>query len=449
MSASIKKRMRCAVYTRKSSEEGLDQDYNSIDAQRDAGHAYIASQRAEGWIAVADDYDDPAYSGGNMERPALRRLMMDIEAGRVDVVVIYKIDRLTRSLSDFSRMVEVFERHGVSFVSVTQQFNTTTSMGRLMLNVLLSFAQFEREVTGERIRDKITASKKKGLWMGGIPPLGYDVRERRLVPNPREAKLIRHIFQRFVEIGSSTLLVKELRLDGVTSKAWVTQDGKVREGKPIDKSLIYKLLHNRTYLGELRHREQWYPAEHPAIIDQELWDSVHGILASNDRGRGNAMRAAVPFLLKGMVFGEDGRALSPWHTTKRNGRRYRYYIPQRDAKEYAGASKLPRLPAAELEAAVLQQLRAILRQPGMTCEIVPQAVALNDQLDEAQVTVAMTQLDVIWDQLFPAEQTRIVQLLVEKVIVSPDHIQLQLRANGIGQMVKEIKPSKVTEEALA
>lgn len=242
MSDILKRRLRCAVYTRKSSEEGLDQEYNSIDAQRDAGHAYIASQRAEGWIPVGDDYDDPAFSGGNMARPALKRLMADIEEGKIDTVVVYKIDRLTRSLADFSKMVEVFERLGVSFVAVTQQFNTTTSMGRLMLNVLLSFAQFEREVTGERIRDKITASKKKGMWMGGIPPLGYDVANRRLVINDKEAKLIRHIFTRFVELGSGTLLVKELRLDCVTSKAWTTQDGRVRAGKPIDKSLIYKLL---------------------------------------------------------------------------------------------------------------------------------------------------------------------------------------------------------------
>ncbi len=341
MSESLKRRLRCAVYTRKSTDEGLDQEYNSIDAQRDAGHAYIASQRAEGWIGVSDDYDDPAYSGGNMDRPALKRLMADIEAGKIDVVVIYKIDRLTRSLADFSKMVEVFERNGVSFVSVTQQFNTTTSMGRLMLNILLSFAQFEREVTGERIRDKIAASKRKGMWMGGVPPIGYDVENRRLVPNEHEAKVVR----RFVELGSSTLLVKELRLDGVTSKAWTTQDGKVREGKLIDKSLIYKMLGNRTYLGELRHKEQWYPAEHPPIIDRELWDNVHAILATHGRMRGNAMRATVPYLLKGIVFGNDGRALSPWHTTKKNGRRYRYYVPQRDTKEHAGASGLPRLPA--------------------------------------------------------------------------------------------------------
>jgi DNA invertase Pin-like site-specific DNA recombinase len=261
MSTHLTRRLRCAVYTRKSTEEGLDQEYNSIDAQRDAGHAYIASQRAEGWIPIADDYDDPAYSGGNMDRPALQRLLADIEAGKLDIVVVYKIDRLTRSLTDFSRMIEVFERHGVSFVSVTQQFNTTTSMGRLMLNILLSFAQFEREVTGERIRDKIAASKRKGLWMGGIPPLGYDVDNRRLLPNEPEAKTVRHIFQRFVYLGSSTLLVKELRLDGVTSKAWTTQEGRVRDGKLIDKSLIYKILNNRVYLGEIRHRDQWYPGE--------------------------------------------------------------------------------------------------------------------------------------------------------------------------------------------
>jgi DNA invertase Pin-like site-specific DNA recombinase len=431
----------------------LDQEYNSIDAQRDAGHAYIASQRAEGWIPVADDYDDPAFSGGNMERPGLKRLMSEIEAGKIDVVVIYKIDRLTRSLADFSKMVEVFERQGVSFVSVTQQFNTTTSMGRLMLNVLLSFAQFEREVTGERIRDKIAASKRKGMWMGGVPPLGYDVENRRLVPNPEEAKLIRHIFTRFVELGSSTKLVKELKLDGVTSKAWTTQDGKVREGKPIDKGLVYKLLGNRTYLGELRHKEQWYQAEHLPIVDQTVWDSVHAILATNGRSRANATRATTPFLLKGIVFGHDGRALTPWHSTKKTtGKRYRYYLPMRDLKEHAGASGLPRMPAAELESAVLDQLRNILRAPNLLSDLVPQAKKLDPTLDEAKVTVAMTRLDLIWDQLFPAEQTRIVKMLIEKVIVSPSDLEVRLRANGIEQLVQELQVDRAStkrEEAMA
>ncbi len=447
MSEAMPRRQRCAVYTRVSTDEGLDQEYNSIDAQRDAGHAYITSQRAEGWIPVADDYDDPAYSGGNMGRPALKRLLADIEAGRIDIVVVYKIDRLTRSLTDFSKMIELFERHGVSFVSVTQQFNTTNSMGRLMLNILLSFAQFEREVTGERIRDKIAASKKKGLWMGGIPPLGYDVKERRLVVNEKEAKTIRHIFRRFVQLGSATLLVKELRLDGVTSKSWVTQSGRLREGKPIDKSLIYKLLNNRVYLGEIKHKAQWYKGEHPAIIDRDLWDQAHAILETNWRKRANAIRGKVPFLLKGLVFGSDGRAMSPYHTKNRYGWRYRYYQPQRDAKEHAGASGLPRLPAADLESAVMEQIRAILRAPQMVEEAARRAVRLDPTLDEAQVTVAMTRMDEIWEQLFPDEQVRIVKLLVEKVIVSPNDIEVRLRPNGIERLALEF--GQPTEEALA
>ena len=433
--------IRCAIYTRKSSEEGLEQSYNSLDAQRDACAAYILSQAGEGWALLPQTYDDGGFSGGTLERPALQRLLGEIEARRVDVVVVYKVDRLTRALADFARIVEILDQNGASFVSVTQAFNTTTSMGRLTLNVLLSFAQFEREVTGERIRDKIAASKRKGMWMGGVPPLGYDVANRRLVPNEREAKLIRHIFQRFVELGSSTALVKELKLDGVTSKAWTTQDGKTRDGKPIDKGLIYKLLSNRTYLGELRHKDQWYQAEHPPIIDRELWDNVHAILATNGRVRGNATRATVPYLLKGIVFGNDGRALSPWHTTKKSGRRYRYYIPQRDAKEHAGASGLPRLPAAELESAVLDQLRAALRSPDLLGDVLPRAIELDPSLDEAKVAVAMTRLDTIWDQLFPAEQTRIVKLLVEKVIVSPNDLEVRLRANGIERLVLELQPA--------
>ena len=446
MSEVLKRRMRCAVYTRKSSEEGLDQEYNSIDAQRDAGHAYIASQRAEGWIAVADDYDDPAFSGGNMERPALKRLMADIEAGKIDVIVIYKIDRLTRSLADFSKMVEVFERQGVSFVSVTQQFNTTTSMGRLMLNVLLSFAQFEREVTGERIRDKIAASKRKGMWMGGIPPIGYDVANRRLIPNQAEAKTIAHIFQRFVELGSTTKLVKELRLDGVTSKAWTTQDGRVREGKPIDKGLIYKVLNNRTYLGELRHKELWYQAEHPPIITKSIWDDAHAILSTNGRVRATTTRAKTQYLLKGIVFGSDGRAMSPFQTAKQNGRRYRYYVPQRDIKEHAGASGLPRMPAAELESAVLEQLRGHLRSPDVVRDVLPQAHKYDPTLDEAIVTVAMKRLDDVWDQLFPAEQMRIVRLLVRQVNVSPNNMSMDLHPTGIQRLVLELHHKKLQPE---
>jgi hypothetical protein len=285
------------------------------------------------------------------------------------------------------------------------------------------------------------------MWMGGVPPLGYDVANRRLVANEQEAKLIRHIFRRFVELGSATMLVRELKLDGATSKSWVTQDGKIREGKPIDKGLIYKVLNNRTYLGELRHKEQWYQAEHPALVDRDIWESAQTILSSNGRVRGNATRAKVPYLLKGILFGNDGRALSPWHTTKKNGRRYRYYLPQRDAKEHAGASGLPRLPAAELESAVLDQLRLVLRSPNLLGEILPRAIELDPTLDEAKVTVAMTRLDAIWDQLFPAEQSRIVKLLVEKVIVSPNDLEVRLHPNGIERVVLELQP-KMPDQCL-
>lgn len=447
MTEQIKKRLRCAVYTRKSTDEGLEQDYNSIDAQRDAGHAYIASQRAEGWIPVEHDYDDPAYSGGNLDRPSMKRLLKDIQEGKIDIVVVYKIDRLTRSLMDFSKMIEVFEQHGVSFVSVTQQFNTTNSMGRLMLNILLSFAQFEREVTGERIRDKITASKKKGMWMGGIPPLGYDVKDRCLVINSQEAKTIRHIFTRFIEVGSTTLLYKEMLLEGMKTKSWTTQDGRFRPGKPIDRGLIYKILNNRTYLGELRHKDQWYEGKHEAIIDQKLWDDVHSILATNAHARGNHTRAKIPFLLKGMIFGEDGRALTCWSSTKKKGgRRYRYYISTRDTKEFAGASGLPRIPAAELEAAVVDQIRGLLKVPPITQQTAD-IIKQNDQsIDEAQVTVALNQIDKVWEQLFPNEQTRIIKLLVEKIVVSPDNIDVRLRDNGIERLALEINDSARQEE---
>ena len=261
------RKVRCAIYTRKSSEEGLDMEFNSLDAQRESCEAYIASQKAEGWVPVPDRYDDGGFSGGNLERPALKRLLADIDSGLIDVVVVYKIDRLSRSLMDFSKLVEVFDRNDVTFVSVTQSFNTTTSMGRLTLNILLSFAQFEREVIGERIRDKFAASRRKGMWMGGVPPLGYDVVARKLVVNDAEANLVRHVFRRFLQVGSATLLVKELNAAGHRTKSWMTQDGKERQGVPFTKNFLYKMLGNRVYLGEAVHKGVAHAGEHEAIID--------------------------------------------------------------------------------------------------------------------------------------------------------------------------------------
>jgi DNA invertase Pin-like site-specific DNA recombinase len=367
---TTKKRLRCAVYCRVSSDERLNQEFNSIDAQKEAGHAYVASQRSEGWIPVGDDYDDPAFSGGNMERPGLRRLMADIEARRIDIVVVYKIDRLTRSLADFSKMVEVFERQGVSFVSVTQQFNTTTSMGRLMLNVLLSFAQFEREVTGERIRDKIAASKRKGMWVGGVPSLGYDVVSRKLVINEAEAAVVRRLFTDYLRVGSTTMFVQQLRHEGVTSKTWTSQSGKDRVGQLLDKGALYKILNNPLYVGDIRHKGVCFPGEHEAIVTRGQWEAVQASLASSPNGaKRGQMRVERPALLKGLIFTRDGRAMTPHSTKGTGGKLYRYYLSTRDSKEGHGASHVRMLPAGEVDEAVMAQVRGILRSAEMVAQV--------------------------------------------------------------------------------
>lgn len=426
---------RCAVYTRKSTDEGLEKEYNSLEAQRDAGLAYIASQRREGWIAVDDGYDDGGYSGGNLERPALKRLLADIEAGRIDIVVVYKIDRLTRSLPDFAKLVEMFDRNGVSFVSVTQQFNTTTSMGRLTLNILLSFAQFEREVTGERIRDKIAASKAKGMWMGGMPPLGYDVVERKLVVNEREAALVRDIFRRYAEHGSAARLVREMAVEGHTTKAWVTQGGHQRTGRPIDQQFLFALLRNRIYLGEIRNRGVWYPGQHEAIVLQELWEAAHAFIERRKQVP-REHRAKHPALLAGLLFAPDGQRMLHTFVKKKSGRMYRYYVPYLHKRRNAGATLAPdapdvgHLPAAEIENAVLAQIHKALAAPEVligtwwACQRHPAGAAL----DEAQVVVALRRIGAVWAQLFPAEQQRITRLLIERV---------QLHAHGLDILWRE------------
>jgi len=289
-------RVRCAVYTRKSSEEGLEQEFNSLQAQREACEAFISSQRHEGWVCRSEGYDDGGFSGATMDRPALQRLLADITAKRVDIVVVYKIDRLTRSLTDFAKIVEILDARDASFVSVTQQFNTTTSMGRLTLNVLLSFAQFEREVIGERIRDKIAASKQKGMWMGGVPPLGYRVEDRRLSVIDSEAKIVRAIFRRYAELGSVRLLKEELEAQGIKSKSWTSASGRHIGDKPFSRGALYLILRNRTYLGEIVHKGQSHPGEHTPIIDQLLWDAAQAQLTGNtaERNSGHPHAPAEP-----------------------------------------------------------------------------------------------------------------------------------------------------------
>ena len=421
------RKLRCAVYTRKSTEEGLDKEFNSLQAQGEACEAYVASQRSEGWALIRDPYDDGGWSGGTLERPALQRLIADIEEGLVDVVVVYKIDRLSRSLMDFSKLVEVFDRAGVTFVSVTQSFNTTTSMGRLTLNILLSFAQFEREVIAERVRDKIRASRQKGMWMGGSVPLGYVVQDRKLVVHEADAAVVRSMFERFLHIGSATVLAQELRAEGVLTT----------KGRPIDKGYLYKCLSNRTYLGLAIHKGTAYPGEHAPIVSQDLWDKVHAILAENACTRSARTRAQTPALLKGLIFGPTGAAMSPTHTRK-GSRLYRYYISQDVLKHGPEACPVGRLPAAEIEAVVIDQLRGVFRQPEIIVGTWRAAREEAADVTEAEVREALAQLDPLWDELFPAEQARIVHLLVEQVLVGIDGVRIRFRTNGLPGLVRGV-----------
>jgi DNA invertase Pin-like site-specific DNA recombinase len=431
MPATVRK-VRAAVYTRKSSEEGLDMEFNSLDAQRDACESYIASQRSEGWVLVPDRYDDGGVSGGTLERPALRRLLADIERGLVDVVVVYKIDRLSRALMDFAKLVEVFDANSVTFVSVTQSFNTTTSMGRLTLNILLSFAQFEREVIGERIRDKVAASRARGIWMGGFVPLGYDARDRKLLINDTEAALVRRIFEGFVEMQSGTKLVHALRAEGHLTK----------RGRTFTKSDVYRVLSNRTYLGEAMHKGKSHPGEHAAIVPQAMWDAAHAVLTVSPRARANRTRCQTPALLRGLIFGSDGRAMSPTHTRGRHGQQYRYYVSQSVLKgSAADGPAVARISAKEIEGAVIAHIRGLLRQPEVMLGTWQAAYAAQRDVPEEEVRGALEQLDPLWEQLFPAEQARIVQLLVARVDIGAEGADVRMRVDGLESLARDLRPS--------
>jgi site-specific DNA recombinase len=335
---------------------------------------------------------------------------------------------LSRSLRDFTRLIDVFESNRVSVVSITENFNTGTSIGRLNLHMILSFAQYERELAGERIRDKFLQSRKRGLWMGGHVAVGFDIRGRKLVINQAEAALVRHIFQRFLQVGSATKLVHELNAAGHRTK----------RGKPFDKGTLYKLLKNRTYVGEVEHKGTAYPGEHEAIIDRETWDKVHAILAENAHRRASRTRAATPALLKGLIFGPDGRAMAPSHT-RRRGRLYRFYRTATSLKLCNGACPIRAVPAGEVEAAVINQVRALLRSPEIVVRVWRAACREDEQVNEHEVVEAVQRLDPLWDQLFPAEQARILQLLVARVIVSLDGLEISLRVEGIASVVEDLR----------
>jgi site-specific DNA recombinase len=422
------KRVRCAIYTRKSSEEGLEQSFNSLDAQREACQAYIESQRNEGWRAMPTQYDDGGCSGGTMDRPALTRLLADVEAGRLDTIVVYKVDRLTRSLADFARIVERLEAAGVSFVSVTQQFSTTSSMGRLTLNVLLSFAQFEREVTGERIRDKIAASKRKGMWLGGQVPLGYDLHDRQLLVNPEEADRVRLIFRLYLELRCVHRLTVELETRGLRSKVRLHQTGRTSGGHAFCRGALYAILKNRLYHGEIAHRGAVYSGLQAAIVPPELWDAVQALLAANNQAKRTGVYARDPSLLAGLLFDDRGHRLTPIHTIRR-GKRYRYYVSQAVLQnQTAQQGRVCRIPALEIEQHVTRRLETWLAT----------GRELLDQLalpsDDTAARTAWLAGGKAWKNLGMREPAHVRAFLlatVRRVTVEETAVQLTLSRSGL------------------
>ena len=428
------KHIRCAIYTRKSSEEGLEQSFNSLQAQREACEAYIKSQKHEGWHALTTHYDDGGFSGGSMERPALQKLLDDIAAGKINAVVVYKVDRLTRSLMDFSKIIASFDAQNVSFVSVTQQFNTTSSMGRLTLNVLLSFAQFEREVTGERIRDKIAASKKKGMWMGGTVPLGYDVHNHLLTINQREADTVRTIFTQYLRLGCVSLLKKHLDEQGIVSKSRVSENGRTSGGVPFSRGALYQILGNEIYIGRIPHKTQSYSGQHDAIVPRELWDKVSSLLAANNRGQRSSGKKVIPSLLTGLLYDEHGNRYTPTHAVK-DGKRYRYYTSQALIRKRGRPSGPGRIAAGEIEDAVVQRLLQFLASPE---ELVRALKNSGVQLDVATVVEAASEFATAWSELVAKTRENHLRSVTSRVVIHANEIEMEIE---LGKLLRVIAGS--------
>ena len=417
---------RCAIYTRKSSDEGLDQAFNSLDAQRDACWAYVTSQKHEGWVLIDKKYDDGGFSGGSLLRPALQMLLEDMAKGLIDIIVVYKIDRLTRSLADFAKLTEVLDKNEVSFVAVTQQFNTSTSMGRLTLNVLLSFAQFEREVAGERIRDKIAASKRRGMWMGGVVPHGYDVKDRKLIINEQEAETVRHIFNQYLILNSVQALKKYLDASGIRSKTHIRKDGTMHGDNPFFRGALYTILNNTIYRGLISHKKQTFLGDHEAIISEELFQSVQAALSNQGPGEQAKVKRASPALLKGLVFDSKGNRLQPTHSSK-HGRKYRYYV---SAPMIRNAKTNPdglRVPASDLEKMVINAVATKLRDKKWvtstfagTCN----ASELSPIVERASLLAANVEKQkVLNDGIF--------KTIISRVEVSKNSVSIELNINSV------------------
>ena len=440
--------MQCAIYTRKSTEEGLDQDYNTLDAQRDSGEAFIKSQASEGWVCVPDHYDDGGFTGANMERPALKRLMADIESGKVNCVVVYKVDRLSRSLPDFARMMETFDKCGVSFVSVTQQFNTATSMGRLVLNVLLSFAQFEREMISERTRDKIAAARRKGKWTGGQPLLGYDVDARgsKLFVNEEEAARVRAIFELYLEHQAMLPVVQELERRGWNNKRWVTRKGHETGGKPFYKQSLHSLLTNVTYIGKLRYKDEIHEGEHEAIVDAEIWQRVQALLQRNGRTGGAAVRNKFGAILKGILrCGACDCAMAPTHATKDGNKRYRYYVCCSAQQRGWHSCPSKSIPAGEIERFVIDQIKCIGKDATLLREVIAQTHDLGQtRLKELQAEQRRLEREL---HKWSGEVRQLVEQMKPGDLSGPTTARLADLQERI--CVSERRATEVREEVLA
>ena len=419
--------IRCAVYTRKSCEDGLEQEFNSLDAQRLAGENYIASQIHENWRLISKHYDDGGFSGGNLNRPALKELFADIEAGLVDMVVVYKIDRLSRSLFDFSKIVELFEKHNVSFVSVTQSFNTSTSSGKLMLNILLSFAQFEREMTGERIRDKFASSLKKGLWMGGHPPLGYDVENRKLVINEEDAKLIRLIFEKFLKTESYFEIAHALNNAGI----------KTKRGGLFSPQHVQRILKNPYYKGCVTHKGNVYPGEHEAIIEEETWDKVQEIFKSKSIPGRRQKQSRIPSFLSGLIKCSACGCRMKQTLSHKKSLRYRYYTCYNHIKFKSCSAPRSSFPAESIEQQVISEIVRILKSPEVVMHL-NRLAEENKKINKTQLLSSLKNLNSVWHYLYQAEQKKIVDMLVDNVIVKEDGLKINLNLEGFEPLLTQL-----------
>ena len=413
---------RCAIYTRKSTADGLEQDFNSLDAQREACEAYVMSQKSQGWKLLIEPYDDGGISGGHIDRPGLKGLIKAIKAKQIDVVVVYKVDRLTRSLADFARLVDVFDAHGVSFVSVTQQFNTTSSMGRLTLNVLLSFAQFEREVTAERIRDKIAASKKKGKWMGGVPPLGLDNIDKKLVINEAEAKTVRQLFDLYLQLGSVADVKTRADKHGLVTKRRTRGNNRMRGGIPFSRGHLYQLLSNPVYAGNVKHGKRVYPGEHEAIIEPDIWQSVQALLKTNAGRRQSDKNRKSTHILTGLVYDETGDLLSPVHTNKA-GQIYRYYVSHRLVINKGKDASGWRLPTQRFEQEIVSTLAAFLANPKQLLKTLQIKGQSPDEVD--RLLKKAKQLSSKLDTGNSNHQRKVITELISRVDLARDRISFQ------------------------